>query len=174
MKKFLINLKKFFCENPNNKIIEHYMMINTHRRLIESKLNELNLESNDVMQKIYIDEDQRQNYINRMKMIKESFYKRVEIILTPRKSPRRSRRSPTIKLRNGRIITSRRSSISSPRRRLRTSIKSTFNELLYEYYTDPWIIKSPHINRIKNKRKNKKYKTDLKKIKEKNVKIIEI
>tara|TARA_B110000285_G_C14927799_1_gene515890 strand:+ start:46 stop:516 length:471 start_codon:yes stop_codon:yes gene_type:complete len=151
------------CKDHTQKLIQDFLKIIIHRDIIESKLNELNLESNDELQKIYIQEDLRNIILLRNKRAKESF-KNTTIFV---KKHRIISPSP-VRLKNGRIITSRVRS-----RIYKSSIQTTFDSLLNVYKTDPWLIKSPHINRIK---KNKKIKfrnidIDLKKI---NEKIIEI
>lgn len=63
--------------NSNEKIIQHFSMINKQRWFIHDKLKELDYEDNFEMQKIYIEEDQREKYFQ-MLYNKKSFNSQVD------------------------------------------------------------------------------------------------
>ena len=132
-------------DSSDIELVKHYEMIHTRRYLIESKLNELNLDSNNEMQKNYINDNLRKKTLRRNKIISNNLQHNVEIRNYGVNTPR------SYRLKNGRIITPR-----GKRVQMKISIKKTFGELLNKYYTDPWMIKSPHINRIKKNNENLK------------------
>ena len=122
-------------------LIRKFYLIHCFRFFIEEKLNELNLTSNEELQRFYINDFILQKHIKLMEKYNDSRYF---------KTIPRINNEKTKKL-----------------------IKKTFSKLLSLYKKDPWIIKSPHIN--KNKNKNKKiYHHKLEKIEEVKVKIINI
>lgn len=66
-------MKNMGNNNSNEKLIQHFCMINKQRWFIHDKLKELGYESNWEFQKIYIDEGHREKILNILKQVKKSF-----------------------------------------------------------------------------------------------------
>ena len=113
----MIYLYMLCCNYTNqNKIINHFSIINKQRWLIHDKLKKLNLEDNWEIQKLYIDDFKRSKILNKTYENQNILYN--IFILKKTKKP---------------------------------NLKKTFQKLIKIWNDDPWMIKSPHINKMKKK-----------------------
>lgn len=102
--------------NYDERIINHFSMINQQRWLIRDELKKLGFDDNSDIQKLYIDDFKRSRILNETYIFETTFDN--FILKTPKTK--------------------------------KIDFKKTFKKLMKLYSSDPWIIKSPHVNKKKN------------------------
>lgn len=102
--------------NYDERIINHFSMINQQRWLIRDELKKLGFDDNSDIQKLYIDDFKRSRILNETYIFETTFDN--FILKTPKTK--------------------------------KINFKKTFKKLMKLYSSDPWIIKSPHVNKKKN------------------------
>lgn len=101
--------------NYDERIINHFSMINQQRWLIRDELKKLGFDDNSDIQKLYIDDFKRSRILNETYIFETTFDN--FILKTPKTK--------------------------------KIDFKKTFKKLMKLYSSDPWIIKSPHVNKKK-------------------------
>ena len=101
--------------NYDERIINHFSMINQQRWLIRDELKKLGFDDNSDIQKLYIDDFKRSRILNETYIFETTFDN--FILKTPKTK--------------------------------KINFKKTFKKLMKLYSSDPWIIKSPHVNKKK-------------------------
>lgn len=102
--------------NYDERIINHFSMINQQRWLIRDELKKLGFDDNSDIQRLYIDDFKRSRILCETYIFETTFDN--FILKTPKTK--------------------------------KINFKKTFKKLMKLYSSDPWIIKSPHVNKKKN------------------------